>query len=449
MSTNDTAPGATAPLPPGTAWTIALLTAIYSFAFIDRQILAALAEPIKRDLVLTDSQIGLLGGLAFAFLNAFAALPLARLAERKGRVGIISLGIAAWSVATMLCGSVFSFWQLLLARMGVGVGEAVQPAMIALIADKVPAARRASMFAIYNMSIPLGAFAGAAGGGMIAGVLDWRWAFVIAGAPGIALAILFRLTVRDAPVRRDAPAIPSIGSVARHLLAKKGFVHGIGGIMIATFCVFGINFFLPPYLMRVYGFAVQNAGLTLGLLSSVPAMISMGIGGFWSDRLARRDPRWYVWLPAIFLALCIPIYLIALPQADWRAAIAGLVLLAFLQYSQTPLLSAITQNMVGDGMRATASALVGIVTNLFAAGCGPWFVGALSDALSRWQYAGDFAADCAIAASSPACAAASAEGLTYAMMVTACLFVWAIVHLLLAARWIAADLETAGTREPS
>ncbi|MBC7986281.1 MAG: MFS transporter, partial [Sphingomonadaceae bacterium] len=164
---------ARARLAPGTAWTVALLTAIYTFAFIDRQILAALAEPIKRDLALSDTQIGLLGGLAFAFLNAFASLPLARLAERGGRTGIIAIGIAAWSVATMLCGAAGNFWQLLLARMGVGVGEAVQPAMIALIADKTPAARRATMFAIYNMSIPLGAFAGAAGGGLIAAALDY------------------------------------------------------------------------------------------------------------------------------------------------------------------------------------------------------------------------------------------------------------------------------------
>ncbi|MBC7986415.1 MAG: MFS transporter, partial [Sphingomonadaceae bacterium] len=373
---------------------------------------------------------------------AFASLPLARLAERGGRTGIIAIGIAAWSLATMACGAAANFWQLLLARMGVGVGEAVQPAMIALIADKVPPARRATMFAIYNMSIPLGAFAWAAGGGLIAASIGWRWAFVIAGAPGLALALLFRLTVRDAPVMHQPADIPSIGAVARHLLRKKSFVHGIGGILIATFCVFGIQYFLPAWLMRAHGFDPAQAGLTLGLLSSLPAMLSMMAGGLLADRLARRDARFYVWLPAALLTLCVPIYLIALPQADWRAAMIGLLLIAFLQYSQTPLLSALTQNMVSDRMRATASSLVGIVTNLFAAGCGPVFVGAASDFFAGRAYAGDYARDCATGAS-PACAAAGAEGLTTAMMMAAVTFLWAVLHLILAARWIREDLAEA------
>lgn len=428
------------PLPPGTAWTIALLTAIYTFAFLDRQILAALAEPIRADLGLSDTQLGLLGGLAFAVLNAAASLPLARIAERRGRVGIITIGIAAWSAMTMACGAATNFVQLLLARMGVGIGEAVQPAMIALIADKVPAARRASMIAVFNMSIPLGAFAGAAGGGLIAALLDWRWAFVIAGAPGLLLALLFKLTVRDVPIQHGASDVPSIGAVARHLLARKSFVHGIGGIMIATFCVFGINFFLPPYFIRAHGFAVAEAGLALGLLSSVPAMVSMAIGGFLADRLAQRDARWYVWLPALLLGAAVPIYLVALPQGDWRLAAGGLLVVAFLQFSQTPLLYALTQNMVGNRMRATASSLVGIVTNVFAAGFGPLLVGGLSDALTAAAYPGDYAADCPIGAASIACRDAAAEGLTIAMMATAALFLWAVVHLLIAARWIRRDL---------
>lgn len=429
------------PLAPGTIWTIALLTAIYTFAFIDRQILAALAEPIRQDLGLSDTQIGLLGGLAFAFLNAFASLPLARFAEHRGRTGIIAVGITGWSVMTMMCGAAVSYWQLLLARMGVGVGEAVQPAMIALIADKVPAARRASMLAIYNLSIPMGAFAGAAGGGLIASLLDWRWAFVIAGAPGLLLALLFRLTVRDIEQTHTAADVPSTLDVAKHLLGKKSFIHGIGGIMIATFCVFAIMFFLPAWLVRKHGFDYAQAGLTLGLLSSVPAMLSMLAGGFMADRLGRRDLRWYVWLPAIPLALCVPLYLFALPQADWRTALIALILIAFLQYSQTPLLTAITQNMVGNRMRATASALVGIVVNLFSAGLGPWFMGRLSDILTARAYGGDFAADCLVDAPSAACTTASADGLTQAMMAIACLFLWAVFHLLLASRWIRDELN--------
>lgn len=434
-------PGHPPPLAPGTAWTIGLLTAIYTFAFIDRQVLAALAEPIRRDLGLSDTRIGLLGGLAFAFLNAIASLPLARIAERRGRTGIITIGIAAWSAMTMACGAAANFWQLFLARMGVGVGEAVQPAMIALIADKVPAARRASMIAVYNMSIPMGAFAGAAGGGIVAALFDWRWAFVIAGAPGLLLALIFRLTVRDAPIRHEPADVPSIAAVARHLLARKSFLHAVGGIMIATFCVFGIMYFLPPWLFRRHGFGFAGAGLALGLLSSVPAMVSMALGGFLSDRLARRDPRWYVWLPAGFLLLCVPLYWIALPQGDWRMAMAGLIAIAFLQYSQTPLLHAITQNMVGDRMRATAASLVGIVTNLVAAGGGPMMVGLLSDRFAARAYGPGFAADCAAAAPSAACTAASAEGLTMAMLATASLFLWAAFHLLLAARTIRRDLE--------
>jgi len=412
----------------GAAWTVGLLTLVQAFGFIDRLVIASLAEPIRLELKLTDGQIGMMG-LAFSLLAALASIPLARLADRRGRVKLIAMGVALWSIMTALTGGAMNFWQMFAARLGTGFGEAVQPSMSALIAEKVAPARRASALSFYSLAIPIGAFVGAAGGGLIAQHWGWRWAFVAAGLPGLLLAVLVWRTLTDLPRRAadDATPMPSILAVIRHMGSRRSLPHAVWGTIIATFVIFGIQMFLPAWLMRRHGFAAGEAGITLGLLSSLPAMVSMAMGGFLADRLARRDARFYVWIPAAFLILCVPLYLVALSSMEWRLALPLLIAIGFLQYAQTPLLLAIVQNMVTDRMRATASALVGVLTGLVAAGGGPWLVGMLSDA---FQARGD--------GSDPA------AGLTQAMMLAACLYGVAALHLLLAARTIRADLAASG-----
>ena len=195
-------------------WVLTLFLLIAMFGFVDRQVISALGQPIKLELGLSDAQLGLLGGLVFALLNSLLTIPIARVAETRRRVTIISIGVFMWSAATALCGLAQGFGQLVIARLCVGVGEATGgPATSSLLADYFARDRRASASAVYVLAVPLGALIGAAGGGYIAQHANWRMAFVAAGIPGVVLGLLLALTVRE-PIRGhyDAPGVAGEGA---------------------------------------------------------------------------------------------------------------------------------------------------------------------------------------------------------------------------------------------
>ena len=433
-------------------WVLFLLLLISMFGFVDRQVIAALGQPIKRDLHLSDAELGLLGGLAFALLNTGISIPIARLAERRRRVTLYSIGVLLWSIATMACGLASSFIQLLIARAFVGVGEASQPAVQSLLADYYPRDRRTSAMGVYVLAVPAGALIGAAGGGFIAQHADWRLAFVGAGAPGLILTLLLILTVRepvrghyDPPGQADA-APPSFWAVLRRMGQRPAFLQVMFGSTLASAGGFAINYFLAQYFFRRFGLNFAEAGLASGLISAIPGSVSMLGGGLLADALGRRDARWYGFTPMIGCLLATPLYVIAFMQGGWPATVAVLMVTGLFQYAYMASMWGVSQNLMEPRMRASASAVVLIMTNVVGAGLGPFVIGALSDHFTRRAFHGDFHAACAGAraaetAAAGACGAASAAGLQWASILCALVYLWAAAHFALAARTLKRDME--------
>ena len=297
-------------------WVLGLFLLINMFGFIDRQVIGALGQPIKASLHLTDTEFGLVAGLAFALLNSLLAIPIARFADRKRRLTIIGISVFLWSIATCLCGLTANFVQLLVARVAVGVGEAAStPATASVMADYFPPSRRTSAAGVFVLSVPLGALIGAAGGGYIAQYTDWRTAFVIAGLPGLVLGVLLVLTIKE-PVRGhyDAPGLgdadaPPLSAVLKRMVQRPAFIHTVLGSTLASMGGFGINLFLAQYFFRRFGLGVGEAGLISGLISAIPGSISMLGGGLLADVLGKKDPRFYALTPGIGALLAAPLYI--------------------------------------------------------------------------------------------------------------------------------------------
>ena len=433
-------------------WVLLLFLLISMFGFIDRQVIGALGQPIKASLRLSDAEFGLLGGLAFALLNSLLTIPIARFAERKRRLTIMAVGVFLWSIATCLCGLTTNFVQLLLARVAVGVGDATgTPSTISVMADYFPPTRRTTASAVYVLSIPMGALIGAAGGGYIAQYADWRSAFVIAGVPGLVLAVLLVLTVRE-PVRGhyDAPGLgdadaPPLSAVLRRMVQRPAFIHVLLGSTLASMGGFGINLFLAQYFFRRFGLSLGESGLLSGLISALPGSVSMLGGGLLADWLGKKDARFYAWTPGLGALLAAPFYALSFLQGSWPTATALLMVTGLVQYAYLPALFGVTSNLMEPRMRATAAAVVGIMTNLVGAGVAPMIVGALSDLFASQAIGGAFTAVCtgahaAETATAGACGQASAHGLQMASMVFALVYLWAAVHFALAARTIRRDM---------
>ena len=425
------------------AWVLALFLLIAMFGFIDRQVIGALAQPIKISLHLTDAEFGVIGGLAFAFLNSFLAIPIARVAERRRRLTIIGVGVFLWSVATSLCGITTSFVQLVLARVAVGVGEATStPATASVVADYFPPHRRTSASAVLVLAVPLGAMIASAGGGYIAQYADWRTAFIVAGLPGFVLALLLVLTVRE-PIRGhyDTPGLggadaPSFLAVMRRMVQRPAFLHVVIGSTVASMGGFGINLFLSAYFIRRFGLHVGDAGLMSGLISAIPGSVSMLGGGLLADFLGKKDARFYAWTPGLGALLAAPFYILSFMQGSWPVAVGLFMLTGLFQYAYLPVLGGVTANMMEPRMRASAAAVVGIMTNLVGAGLAPMIVGKLSDVFTR-----HVSAACTGAASAgAACTGASGEGLRLASMTFALVYLWSALHFVLAARTIRRDM---------
>lgn len=431
------------------SWVLGLFATVSTFGFIDRIVVQVLVQPIKAELHVSDADMGLLGGLTFAVLYVALSLPIARLAERRNRVAIVAVGTALWSVATVASGLVSSFLQLLLARIGVGIGEAAgTPATTSIISDYFPAQRRASALSIYSLAVPLGAFLGGSVGGFVAMRWGWRAAFLVAGLPGLLLALLQWLTIREpargrhdsGPAGKDAPPFTAV--LAR-FWERRSLIQFLAGATLSTIAGYGINYFLAAYFTRRFGLNYAQAGLAVGVISSVPAALSILAGGFLADWAGRRSARWYALIPALGAALTAPLLLASFAARTWLAAAALLAVTAVCQYSYIPAAAAVTQNMMEPRMRASAAAIAGLIFTLLGQGLGPLFVGMLSDHFARAGFAGDFESVCAEHAgtASHACVAASSHGLTLALTLFAAVYLWSAVHLVLASRNLARDMR--------
>jgi len=411
-----------------TRWPIALLTLIYVLNFVDRQLVGILGQPMKAELGLSDRQLGLLSGVAFALFYTTLGLPIARIAERRNRVGVIAISLGLWSAMTALCGIARTASQLVLARLGVGLGEAgYGPSAQSLIADLVPPERRATALSLFSLGIPVGMMIGAIAGGWLAQSLGWRLAFVWLGMPGIALALLLVLVLREPPRPAPAAAHPSLIDVARTLWRAPGFAHIAAGASIACFAGYGLTSFAVPLLMRRYGLPIGEAASGFGLVAGVAIGLGIGSGGWLTDR--RRSAGRGGRVAAAGTLVAGLVFPLVLGAGDARLLAIGAVVplaSAHLYFGPT---YALTVNSADGRSRATAIAILLMAMNAIGLGLGPLAVGALSDAFTQANLPG-YSPAC----HSAACTTASAQGLTSALRVDTLLYLWAALHFLLAAR---------------
>jgi len=452
MTTTPQSAPAAAPDEHGPGYRAVLLTLILlvsAFAYIDRAIVQTLAQPIKEDLGLTDFELGLLGGLSFVILYSTLGLPIARLAERKDRVTIISISVAVFSAMSVLCGLAANFWQLFLARVGVGIGEAgVQAPSTSLIGDHFPPERRGFALTIMRLGAPVGSFFGAILATLLARDYGWRVALIVIAVPGLIVALLFRLLLRDPPRGLSDPGRVAPGSTPSSLrtvigvvFGRPAFRHMLIGLALASMALFAGGAFTTPFFLRVHGSTLPEAGLYYAIISTSAATAGMSLGGFTIDAIARRGERWYALLPFWGIACSVPLYLAGYALDNTVAAV-GLITIAgiFLFLFAVPTLVAF-QNMVAPDMRTTAAFIYFFVSTLIGVGFGPPLVGLVSDLFASAALpAGDFASLCTAPRLEGACAAASAAGVRSALLASVLLYAWAALHYLLAARAIARDM---------
>jgi MFS family permease len=365
-----------------------MLVVVYAFNFIDRQIVGILAVPIKADLGLSDGQLGLMGGLAFALFYTGLGVPVAMLADRFSRTWIMTIALVTWSGMTALCGLANNFWQLFLARLGVGVGEAggVAPAY-SLIADFFPPEQRARALSIYSFGIPIGSTIGIVFGGIIASMIDWRWAFFIVGIAGVFIAPLFRMTVRE-PQRgrydriRHAETRASLKSILTMIIGKPAFWLLSVGAAFSSMMGYGVFFWLPSFLVRSYQMSLLNASLFYGAIILLGGLLGIWMGGWLADRFGQKNRSAYAKIPAVAFLFSIPFYVIALFSQSLSLVFVVLIVPTALGLVWLgPVINAI-QHLVRPHMRATASAIFLFINNLIGIGLGTYALGAVSDMLT-------------------------------------------------------------------
>ena len=363
--------------------TLGLLLLVYTFNFVDRQILGILAPAIKADLALSDTQLGLLGGLAFALLYSTLAIPLAWLADRTSRTWVITASLAVWSGFTAACGLATSFAQLFAFRLGVGVGEAggVAPSY-AVIADTFPAGSRARALAVYSLGIPLGSAAGVLLGGYIATRVDWRAAFFVVGLAGIVLAPIFRLFVRELVRDSAANAQAPVSGVFAILAAKPSFWLLAFGASASSMLGYGLAFWLPSLMKRSFGLDLVATAQFYGSILLLGGVAGVLLGGILGDRLGAKDRGAYAKLPAIAFVIAVPLFAAGILSSSVAAAFLCFLIPQALAYVWlAPVITAI-QHLVPPHMRATASASFLLINNLIGLGGGSFVLGALSDQLT-------------------------------------------------------------------
>ena len=408
---------------------LGILTCVSTVGFIDRIVVNVLVEPVKAEFGLSDAQVSLMG-LAFAVLNMGVGLLIARLAERVRRLSLISLGTFLWSVATAACGWAGSWVQLLVARMGVGLGEAIGlPALQSVLADCFPANRRGTALSVLMLAPPVGARVGFVGGAWIAQEFGWRQTFLIAALPGIVLAVVAYLFVaeprRGAQDADDADEVPGYGEVLRRLFALPSARQLVIGSALAAAFGFGLNYFFTSLMIRQFGLSLGEAGLYSGVIASAPAILSVLMQGWLGDRWGANNPAAYALVPGLALLVGGPFYAFAITRDDLTLLLGLVGVATFLNFGYLGITFAALQNLMHPRMRASCSATLNAVYGISGA-AGPLALGWMSDSF--------------------AVANGPSQGLVMAMAAMGLMYVWAAAHYLLAARRYAADLASVKAR---
>ncbi|HEV8713276.1 MAG TPA: MFS transporter [Candidatus Binatia bacterium] len=366
-------------------YVLGMLFVVYIFNFIDRQILAILLQPIKEDLKISDTALGFLTGFAFAVFYTFAGLPLARLADRWVRRSLIALSLVTWSVMTAASGLARGFTDLALARIGVGIGEAgATPPAHSLLSDYFPPEKRATVLALYACGVPVGVGLGYWLGGWINDAFGWRVAFFVIGLPGVVMALLVRLTVRE-PVRGVSERQPlnareySIREVWRFFATLPAARHVSLAAAFHAFAGYGLAAWIPAFFVRIHHMTPGELGLWMSWITAVGGVLGSFLGGMIADHWVRSQPRARAYVSMIGALLTIPFLVASVLLADQRLA-----LLSFLPATVFGTLwfgpaASIVQDLVPPAMRATASAVFIFILTIIGLGAGPQVIGILND----------------------------------------------------------------------
>jgi len=410
-------------------YVLSILVVVYTFNFIDRQILSILLEPIKNELQVSDTALGALSGFAFALFYATLGIPIARLADRSSRRNLIAGALAIWSGMTALSGIAQNYWQLLAARIGVAVGEAgCSPPAHSLIADYYPANQRATALGIYSLGIPFGILFGFIAGGWIEQFFGWRVAFFVVGLPGLVLAVTFWLTVREPPRglaegRVVSAEQPSVKEAFNYLWKKKSFRHLATGGALTAFVGYGLTTWAPSFLSRSHDMSSGEIGTWLGLILGIPGGIGIVLGGVLADRFGSRDTRWYLWIVTVALVLSTPFSLAVFLSPTATGALLFLMLPVMLGNFYQATTFSQTQGLVPLGMRAVAAAVLLFIINIIGLGLGPQAVGIVSDLLKP-EYGDD--------------------SIRYSLMIFSLVNLWSAWHYYLAGKYLKDELITSG-----
>ncbi|MCH2172784.1 MFS transporter [Myxococcota bacterium] len=406
-------------------YALGLLFVVYAVSLVDRQILAMLLEDIKLEMGLKDWQLGFLSGLAFALFYSTAGIPLARLADRGSRRAVIAAGMIAWSIATALSGAARGFWQLALARVAVGVGEAAgSPPSHSLISDLFPPESRARAIAIYTMGANVGVMGGYMLGGWLAQSIGWRWTFVVIGLPGVLVGLLVRFTLPEPPRgaiedRADDEPQPPLGEALRYLFRLRAYRQLAAATSLYNVASYGFMFWVPAFMQRVHEMDRTEIGLWLGPIAGFVGAAGAFTGGWLADIGSRRDERWLAWVPAIAGMLGAPCIVVFLLIPGAHAAVLWYVPITFLTAMWTGGTYSAVQGLASLRMRATAAAVLLFLLNFIGFGLGPQLVGILSDVFEpTW----------------------GRESLRYALLVVGMCKAWGCVHGFLAAKHLRAEL---------
>jgi len=410
-------------------YTLAVLTLVYVFNFIDRQILVILQEDIKRDLLLSDTQLGLLSGLSFALFYVTFGIPIARWADKGTRRNIVALAVGTWSFMTALCGLAGNFWHLLAARIGVGVGEAGgSPPAHSMISDMFPPETRATALSIYSMGINFGILLGFVIGGWVNDFFGWRWVFFIIGVPGLLVALLVRFTLRE-PARGQAEKLdkvedaPPFAEVFKLMSSRKSFRHMSVAAGLHAFVGYGVGQWIASFLIRTYELdSTGGVGTWLGIISGTAGAAGTFFGGYLADKLGKKDKRWYVWVPAYATIAAVPFSLTVYLLNNYALALSIYTVPVFLGAMFLGPTIAMTHGIVSIRMRALASAILFFVLNLIGLGLGPLVTGFISDALEPRF---------------------GTESLRYALVIVVLVYGWCAVHYFIAAKSLREDLAAA------
>ena len=368
-------------------YALGILTIVYSINFIDRQLLSILQESIKADLMLSDAQLGLLTGFAFALFYTFAGLPIASLADRSNRRNIVAISLTIWSGMTAISGLAQNYWQLLAARVGVGIGEAGgSPPSHSMISDIFPPEKRASAIGFYSTGISIGILFGFLFGGWLNEFFGWRVAFFVVGIPGVLLALVLYLTVPEpirglAENRASTGDNPSMMTVFKVLLSRRSFLFMALGAAMNAFAGYSTANWVASFMIRTHQMPTGELGTWLALIIGLGGAIGVFGSGVLADNLGKKDKRWYMWVPVYAAAISVPFQIATYWVDGPYAALMCMTIPSILANAYLGTTIASVHGMVGLRMRAVSSALLFFILNIIGLGMGPTTVGLVSDLL--------------------------------------------------------------------